>query len=154
MASNRPIRRISKWDMCRLFNEGKYFERVLSGELTARIENERPSTIVSATIPPGSISQEVFYYEGTNLVAVVQNFITPSGQIAGSGKPDPKRMVINNIAYRRRKATDPVRSRLSNREINRILGKSGWDARFTYSRGWWDMLKNVWYNTILGSDDW
>ncbi len=139
--------------MCRLFNEGNYHRRLLSGELQASIEHERPSTIVSPTIPPGSVSREVFYFEGQALVAVVQNFITTKGKIAASGKADPKKLFIKGKAYRIRKKSDPNRSRLENWEINEILEKSGFDAMLTYPRGWWDWLKSFWYNTILRHND-
>jgi hypothetical protein len=110
---------------------------------------------VSRAIPRGSVSKEVFYYDrDKTLVAIVHNFITPSGDIAASKLPDPKRMIISGVVYRRRKKTDRNRKRLTNKEINAILGKSGIQALLTYPVGWKDRLKNTWYNVILRKGDW
>jgi len=121
--------------MYRLFNEGRYYHRLLNGEFQAIIENRHPATITSKRIPANADSGEVFYYEGNTLIAVVHCFWNNTGEIVASRKPDPRRMIINGVAYRWRRASDPDKSRLTNREINDILGKKGRARKLTYL--WW-----------------
>lgn len=85
-----------------MFNEGGFLERVESGELTAIVKAERvPSEIDDETIPAGSVSQEVRYYNQDNEeVARVHQYVKPDGTLGGSGLPDPKRLLIDGILYR------------------------------------------------------
>ena len=150
MAQNPPAIRISKWNMRRLFNEGRFYEQVVSGELTARKENEYNPLIVSENIPLGSRSFETFYYDRHgNVVAQVQRFVTPQGTIGASGKVDPKRLHIKGVTYAIVKKNRPQPPRLTNRRINQILDKQGIDAIFTYPRGWLHRTKGFWYAKIL-----
>jgi hypothetical protein len=85
----------------RLFNEGRFWERVQAGELRAVVNAERPASVETPTIPPGSMSQEVSYYDqDNNEVARVHQYVKPDGTIGASGRPDPKRLFINGILYR------------------------------------------------------
>jgi len=94
-----------------LFNEGRFYERVLEEGLTAVVKAERPATIESPNIPAGSKSQEVFYYDKDgNEVARVHQFVKPDGTIGASGKPDPKRLCIGGITYRIIKGGTPTES--------------------------------------------
>ena len=92
------IQRVTEWEIRRLFNEGRFYERGQSGEFNVVVYKERPSTIVSEHIPPGSISQDVRYYDqDNNEIARVSCFIRPDGT---STLHDPKRLLIGNILYR------------------------------------------------------
>lgn len=88
--------------MRKLFNEGQFLERVESGELTAVVKAQRtPSEVDAVTIPAGSVSQEVRYYDqDNNEVARVHQYVKPDGTLGGSGLPDPKRLLIGGILYR------------------------------------------------------
>jgi hypothetical protein len=85
-----------------MFNEGRFRERVESGELTAVVKAQRmPSQFHPERIPPGSVSQEVRYYDADNYeVARVHQYVKPDGTLGGSGLPDPKRLYIDGIMYR------------------------------------------------------
>lgn len=92
------IQRVTEWEIRRLFNEDRYYERGQSGEFRVVVKKERPSTIVSEHIPPGSISQDVRYYDqDNNEVARVSCFRRPDGTCT---LHDPKRLRIGDIIYR------------------------------------------------------
>lgn len=97
-----PIVRISEDEMRRIFNEERYYERTLEGELTAIVKAVRPASVIEPDrIPAGSISQEVRYYdENNNEVARVHQYIKPDGTIGAWGRPDPKRLLHNGTLYR------------------------------------------------------
>ncbi|MBA3571931.1 MAG: hypothetical protein H0W34_08165 [Pyrinomonadaceae bacterium] len=90
-----------------MFNEGRFWERTQAGELRAVVAKERiPSEVDDVTIPLGSVSQEVRYYDqDNNEVARIHWYIKPDGSIGGSGLPDPKRLMVNGILYRLEKKT-------------------------------------------------
>lgn len=88
-----------------MFNEGRFLERVQSGELRAAVASQRtPSVVDDETIPAGSVSQEVRYYDqNNNEVARVHQYVKPDGTLGGSGMPDPKRLFVDGVKYRLQK---------------------------------------------------
>ena len=103
-----PIVRISEDEMRRIFNEERYYERTLEGELKAIVKSVRPaSEIEPDRIPAGSISQEVRYYDrDDNEVARVHQYIKPDGTIGAWGRPDPKRLLKERVLYRLEKKSN------------------------------------------------
>jgi hypothetical protein len=91
-----PVRRVGETELRRIFNELGYFEAVLEGELTERVERSgqaRPG----AGQPAGTESQTVWYYDGLGQkVALVHQYLLPDGSIGGSGRPDPKRLIFHH----------------------------------------------------------
>lgn len=80
----------------RVFNEGHYWERAESGEFQVVVESERPAR-PQANEPPGTLSQMVWYLDraGTR-VALVHQYRRPDGSLGGSGRPDPKRLLVED----------------------------------------------------------
>jgi hypothetical protein len=90
--------------MRRRFNRGRYYERVLSGELRAVVKRDSTPVRPKANEPIGTHSQEVSYLDATNEeVARVHQYIRPLGGRGASGLPDPKRLFENGILYRLRR---------------------------------------------------
>lgn len=91
----RPARRVSSEDLRRIFNDGRYYERVLANELIASVEREG-SPRPEAQQPPGTLSQTVWYFDlRLSRVALVHQYLLPDGTIGGSGRPDPKRILLD-----------------------------------------------------------
>ena len=88
-----------------MFNEGKFWERAQSGELTAVVERSRHPSLPLAMEPFCTQSQQVSYYDQNgNEVARVHQYLRPNGSIGASGKPDPKRIFKDGKLYRLQKA--------------------------------------------------
>ncbi len=91
-----------------MFDEGRFWERTQAGDLTAVLKSQRtPQEVDDATIPKGSVSQEVRYYDQDgNEVARVHQYVKPDGTLGGQGRPDPKRLSVNGVLYRITKGED------------------------------------------------
>ena len=81
----------------RAFNEGKYHQLVLEGRLqTITLEDKHPSPPRSGD-PPCTRSQILVYITPDQKpVALVHQYVRPDGKLGGSGKPDPKMLVVND----------------------------------------------------------
>lgn len=87
--------------MQKRFNEGKYWDRLKNGEYTALIRETRHPSLMAANEPFCTQSQMVSFLDAdNNEVARVHQYLRPDGTIGASGKPDPKRLLENNILYR------------------------------------------------------
>jgi hypothetical protein len=99
--------------MRRRFNRGRYYERMLSGELRAVARRDSTPVRPKANEPVGTHSQEVSYFDATNQeLARVHQYIRPQGQVGASGLPDPKRLFENGILYRIRKHPQSIRDHI------------------------------------------
>ena len=97
------IVRVSEWRLRRRFNRGRYYERVLSGELTTRLKESHP-TRTKAKEPFCTRTQEVSYIDASlQEVVRVHQYLRTDGKLGASGLPDPKRILENGILYRLRK---------------------------------------------------
>jgi hypothetical protein len=94
-----PKEIVSKDEIRRIFNEGRYFERAQSGELIpVRMRNDHPDTPLAGE-PKCTHSQTWYYYtRRRELVAVVHQYERPDGSIGLHGRPDPKALYIGNRA--------------------------------------------------------
>jgi hypothetical protein len=94
------ICRVAPEQMRRLFNHGRYWDKVKSGELTAHVLQSR----VSRSLPYETVeilSQMVSYRDlAGQEIARVHQYLRPDGTIAASGKPDPKRLLEGRTLYR------------------------------------------------------
>ena len=93
---------VSGEEIRRLFNECQYFEQSQRGEITKRqISKDHEVDPTKSGQPPGTKSQIIEYLDkNLNQVAIVHQYRLPSGQLGGSGRPDPKTLRIGNILYR------------------------------------------------------
>jgi hypothetical protein len=78
-----------------IFNKRKIHEQAKSGELETSVQKERHAP-AKARQPICTQSQYVVYRNSEgDKVAEAHQYLTPDGTVGGSGKPDPKRMVID-----------------------------------------------------------
>lgn len=82
-----------------LFNDSPYLERVMRGEYTTKVlYDERAHS--DSNQPRGTRSKRIGYYdENGQQVAIVHQFELPDGSIGGSGKPDPKEVLVGDTVY-------------------------------------------------------
>jgi hypothetical protein len=93
-----PIRRAPSWKLQRMFNKGRYWERAQEGEFQQVLMAEGKSSPTHE--PPGTRSQLISYRDANgNEVARVHQYLRPDGTIGASGRPDPKRLMVNGIVY-------------------------------------------------------
>ena len=93
--------------MRRRFNDGRYWERVQSGELRTEEWDSRHPSLTAANEPYCTRSQMIAYLDQAgNEVARVNQYLRPDGAIGASGQPDPKRLFDGGILYRLVKARD------------------------------------------------
>lgn len=95
-----PVRRVAAAELRRIFNEGRYEERVARGELLATVNSERPAP-PRARQPDGTVSRTLWYWgvvppDGLVKVAFVHEYRLPDGGRGGSGLADPKRVVLES----------------------------------------------------------
>ena len=96
-----PISRILEPEMQRRFNDGRYWERLKSGELSAILLEDRHPAVTAANEPHCTRSQMVSYRDQeSNEVARVHQYLRADGSLGASGKPDPKRLFEDGILYR------------------------------------------------------
>jgi hypothetical protein len=99
------IRRISAKEMCEIFNEGQYWERVQKGEFSAVLLEDRHPSLTLANEPFCTHSQMVSYLDSQNdEVARVHQYLRPDKTIGASGRPDPKRLRVGDTLYRLHKS--------------------------------------------------
>ena len=91
-----PVRRVEPDEIREIFNESGLFERADRGELESLLMVDR---LVQPEVGllEGTRSQMVWYLspEGQKL-ALVHQYLLPDGTIGGSGRPDPKRMILDD----------------------------------------------------------
>jgi hypothetical protein len=94
------IKRVTSEEMCKRFNQGGYWDKAKSGELTVHSLESNISTLLTQESVQ-IISESLSYrdHQG-NEIARVHQFRRPDGTLAASGKPDPKRLLENGILYR------------------------------------------------------
>jgi hypothetical protein len=94
-----PVQYVSKEEICRLFNEGTYFERVERGELViSEVVCGCPSP---ANFPIGSRSQMVEYQTREGMtVAWVHQDGDAYGNPAKGSTPDPKFLFHKGVRYK------------------------------------------------------
>jgi len=92
----RPTRRVDPTELRRIFNDGQYYDRVVRNEWTERIESERPARPEAGQVA-GTMSRMVWYFdESGSSIALVHEYRAPDGSLGGSGRPDPKRISLDN----------------------------------------------------------
>lgn len=92
-------KRVSENELRRLFNEGRYYERMLAGEFKAIIVSEIPRRRGDRRIR-GSRSQFVEYWDKSGvLIARVHQYRKKDGSLGASGRPDPKRLRREGVLY-------------------------------------------------------
>jgi hypothetical protein len=90
---------VSAEQLRQLFAEHKIWERMRHGEFHERVVYDKPAR--ADVRPKGMRSQIVSYYDpGTGReVARVHQYINRRGELGGSGRPDPKQVLIDGVLY-------------------------------------------------------
>jgi len=77
------------------FNACQFYDRLQNNELTATTFKSKHRS--PETEPICTSSQVVIYWDSQgNPVAMVHQYLRPDGTIGGSGKPDPKWIVVDD----------------------------------------------------------
>ena len=89
------------------FNSGQFWERAQGGELRTVIKRNSHPEPPPKREPMCTRSQFIVYYtQQGEAIAGVHQYLRPDGTLGGSGRPDPKRLVLGNeILYARSKQT-------------------------------------------------
>jgi hypothetical protein len=79
------------------FNNGKFYQRSLTGEFSTWMKRDSHPDSPPGNEPYCTRSQIVYYYDqDKNPVAIVHQYLRPDGTLGASGKPDPKRIFLEN----------------------------------------------------------
>lgn len=91
-----PVRRVEPSEIRERFNKLDLLERIIRGELKSILLVDRPVQ-PEVGLPEGTRSQMVWYLgpDGQEL-ALVHQYLLPDGTIGGSGRPDPKRLILDD----------------------------------------------------------
>jgi hypothetical protein len=100
--------------MRRRFNRGGYYERTLSGQLTARVNRDTHPTRTEASEPFCTRTQEVSYVDGEMEVVRIHQYLRTDLTLGASGQPDPKRIYENGVLYRLRKPPKNCINKITN----------------------------------------
>jgi hypothetical protein len=92
-----PRQRITPSELRRYFNDGRYWERAKAGELRMAIVSDKRCPLESE--PLGTRSQIIAYFDGSQKVAVVHQYLRPDGTGGASGRPDPKQLRVGDCIY-------------------------------------------------------
>lgn len=82
-----------------MFNDNEFWGRVQRGELTTAVLAESHPSPPRANLPLCTRSQIVAYFERGEKVALVHQYLRPDGTLGASGRPDPKRLLLNGVLY-------------------------------------------------------
>jgi len=82
-----------------MFNEGRYYERMREGEFRSRIVSETRIRRGDPNVR-GARSQVIEYLDKFGKrIAIVHQYRKKDGTLGGSGRPDPKRLVHEDVLY-------------------------------------------------------
>ncbi len=98
--ANISIIRAAPKVLRKIFNENRFWERSVSGELTTRVLKDRHPSLTVAQEPFCTRSQSVSYIDQEgNEVARVHQYLRTDLTIGASGRPDPKRVLFEGRLY-------------------------------------------------------
>jgi hypothetical protein len=95
------VKRLSFEEMRKIFNDGEYWQKTQTGELSTAVLEQRHPALTAANEPFCTYSQMVSYRDAAgNELARVHQYLRPDGSLGASKKPDPKRVLKDGILYR------------------------------------------------------
>lgn len=93
----RPVEFVSKDIIRHIFNSKQYWERVKAGELETDVRKEGHPDPLHSGEPLCTKSQYIVYRDPNgNIVASVHQYLRSDGALGASGKPDPKRIYMQD----------------------------------------------------------
>lgn len=101
MKSDLPEVRVSVEELRRIFNESAVPEGIRSGLYRIDVVRSNHADPERSGQVYCTQSQTVDYLDtDDNVVVRVHQYLLPDGNIGGSGRPDPKRLVLENTVYK------------------------------------------------------
>ncbi len=95
----RIARRVTSAELRQIFNESRLYERANAGEYLQVIERRAPAPAEAGQIH-GTMSQMVWYVDDQlNRIVLVHEYRRPDGTLGGSGRPDPKRLLVGDEVW-------------------------------------------------------
>lgn len=95
-----PVRVVDKFALRDLFNRHQFYAQVQSGVLIAKVKKDRHPSLPLAKEPFCTRSQLVYYYnQDGDQVAIVHQYLRTDGTLGLSGKPDPKKLRVDDVIY-------------------------------------------------------
>ena len=96
---NQP-RWVTSQELRRLFNEGRYWERMKAGEFFEVLYREGHPSPKDSHEPPCTRSQIIAYLNARGRqVAIVHQYLRKDGNLGASGKPNPKKLLHRGRIY-------------------------------------------------------
>lgn len=91
---------MSAAEIRQLFNDGDFWARSQRGELTQTVMAESHPRPPRASLPTCTRSQIVAYFDAQDVkVALVHQYLLPDGSLGASGRPDPKKLLVNGVLH-------------------------------------------------------
>ena len=95
------MKRVEATVLQRMFNDGDFWGKAKSGQLTVVTLEHRHPALTAANEPFCTYSQMISYRDASdNEIARVHQYLRPDGTLGASGKPDPKRLFVDGTLYR------------------------------------------------------
>lgn len=93
-----PKREVTDNIIKQAFNEGQFWQRAQSGDLQASlVKDDHPRSLPKGH-PLCTKSQFLVYHKPDGEpVAWVHQYLLPNGRLGGSGRPDPKALVVEGL---------------------------------------------------------
>jgi hypothetical protein len=88
--------KVDSWEIRLLFNRARIWESVQSNDLDLRVIRVGKPAI---PMPPGTISVMAGIWDDRTKIAEVHYYQHADGTLGGSGKPDPKTLLVNGTHY-------------------------------------------------------
>lgn len=91
---------VSPQELRRLFNDGRYWERMKAGEFFEVVYRDGHPSPKNSGEPPCTRSQIIAYVDaGGRQVAIVHQYLRKDGKLGASGRPDPKKLFDKGNIY-------------------------------------------------------
>ena len=100
MTDPPPVRRVSAAELREMFNTGGYLQQIQDGQLQAVLRADKHPSAPRAQEPVCTRSQYTIYLDAEGQeVAHAHQYLRTDGNLGASGRPDPKRLLVNGILY-------------------------------------------------------
>ncbi len=95
-----PVVWVTPHELRQMFNAAGFDHRTRSGEVTIAIRRDAHPTTLRCPEPFCTRSQIVDYRDSSGqLLAIAHRYVRRDGTIGASGRPDPKRMLVDGVQY-------------------------------------------------------
>jgi hypothetical protein len=95
------VRRVSAWELRRVFRESGYESLIASKRFEAELEVDNHPSPERSKQPLCTRSQIVAYRDSSGAILVrVHMYLRRDGTIGASGKPDPKYLLYQGVIYK------------------------------------------------------